>query len=279
MSANLEWGIPFTIQSSKGTLALNEVVGDGYYLLIEDNCEARRPLRVTVDDVPQGDGSIPHHRFTGGYEVNITLALWEASRQQPACDEQARLMAEELMLHLNCLLNDDGRLFWTPSGLGDQRLLDNARLREVSAWTFGQAGDPRITFRLDSPFPYVYDFAQESVSLAASTPQSVTNEGNVDTFPVIRVLGPTTAFSLENETLSQAIVYDSGLPGAVDIGVGEYMEFDFFRNTAYLNGTGASGKPGIDVELSDFWVLQASTPNSIESSGAASTLLFNHSYA
>ena len=279
MSANLEWTIPFTIQSTKGTLALNAPVGDGYYLLIQDNCEARRGLRVTVDDVPRGDGSIQHHRFTTGYEFNLTVALWEAARDQPACDEQARLMAEALMLHLNDMLNSAGRLFWTPTGLGDQRLLDNARLKEISAWTFGQAGDPRMTFRLDSPFPYVYDFAQVTTSLLDGVPEVVTNNGNVDFFPVVKVYGSTTLFTVRNITINQEMIYDASLPGAPAIGPGDYMEFDFFRNTAYLNGDEDSGKPGIDVALSDFWPIQGTIPNELQVDGADADILWNHSYA
>lgn len=279
MSANLEWSIPFTIQSSKGDLTLNDDTNPlGLFLLQKEGCEATRRLRVITDDIPQADGQINHQRFTAGYEMQLLVSLWE-STTKPACDQQAREMGEALMLHLNCMLNDTGRVFWTPTGLGDQRLLDEARTREVGAFTFGQAGISQIQFRFDSPFPYVYDFTQLTATLLNGVPQNVTNEGNVDFWPVLKVYGPTTAFTLENETISQAIVYDDSLPGAVSIGVGEYMEFDFFRNTAYLNGTGASGKPGIDMELSDFWPLQAGVANSIEVSGADADMLYNHAYA
>jgi len=281
VSAILEWAVPFSIQSSKGTLTLNDEANpSGLFLVLQEGCEATRRLRVVTDDIPQADGQINHQRFTAGYEIQLLVALWK-DRSEPACDQQAREMGEELMLHLNCMLNDTGRLFWTPTGLGDQRLLDEARTRECGAFTFGPSGvgDARLQFRFDSPFPYVYDFTQLTVSLEASTPQNITNQGNVDFWPVVKVYGPTTAFSIENETISQAIVYDSSLPGAVDIGVGEYMEFDFFRNTAYLNGTGASGKPGIDMTLSDFWPLQAGVANSIEISGADGDVLYNHAYA
>lgn len=281
MSAILEWSVPFTIQSSKGDLTLNDESNPlGLFLMLQEGCEAIRRLRVVTDDIPQADGQINHQRFTAGYEIQMLVSLWK-DRSEPACDEQARLMGEELMLHLNCMLNDTGRVFWTPTGLGDQRLLDEARTRECGAFQFGPAGlgDARLQFRFDSPFPYVYDYTQLTAALANGVPQPVTNQGNVDFWPVVKVYGPTTAFTIENETLGQAIVYDDSLPGAVTIGVGQFMEFDFFRNTAYLNGTGASGKPGIDMTLSDFWPLQANTANSIEVSGATADLLYNHAYA
>lgn len=277
MSAIVEWDVPFSIESTKGTLDLNDDSGP-LYLLLQEGCEARRDLRVTVDEMPQADGQINHLRFTSGYEVQLQVSLWE-DREQPACAAVARAMAEELMLHLNCMLNDAGRLFWTPTGLGDQRLLDEARLREISAWSFGPAGDPRMTFRFDSPFPYVYDYAQVATTLPITTPVSVENEGNVDFFPVVKVFGPTTAFVLANQDVGESIVYNSALPGAAAIGSGDYVELDFFRNTAFLNGDGANLMAGIDVELSLFWALQAGVPNFIECTGAAAQILYNHAYA
>jgi hypothetical protein len=57
------------------------------------------------------------------------------------------------------------------------------------------------------------------------------------------------------------------------------VEFDFFRNTAYLNGAGANRKASIDIELSDFWLLEAGVANTIEITGADADLLLNHAYA
>jgi hypothetical protein len=278
VSANLEWTIPFTIQSSKGDLALNDDSGSALYLLLQDGCLMTRDLRVTTDEIPQGDGQINHARFTGGYRVQLEIALWE-SREMPACDQAAREMAEELMRHLNVMLNDAGRLFWTPTGLGDQRMLDEARLAAVTPFTFGPVGDARITVTFDSPFPYVLDFTQETISLVDGVPQAVTNEGTADFYPVVKVYGPTSSFTLENTTLGEQIVYDSSLPGGASIGAADYVEFDFFRNTAYLNGSGASRKSGIDIELSDFWILEAGVANTIEITGADADLLLNHAYA
>ena len=280
MSAILEWTVPFTIQSSRGTLTLNDDANVlGTYLIQQEGCEALRDLRVVVDPIPQADGQINHQRFTTGYEVQLLVSLWENGREKPACDEQARVMAEELMLHLNTMLNDDGRLFWTPTGLGDQRLLDSARLASIGPWTLAQPGIPQITFRLDSPFPYVYDFTQVTTSLIDGVPQVVNNLGNVDFYPVAKVYGSTTLFTLRNDTLNQELIYDDSLPGAPTIGPGDYMEFDFFRNTAFLNGTGADGKPGIYMELSDFWPIQGGTSNTLDITGADADILWNHSYA
>jgi hypothetical protein len=279
MSANLEWGVPFSIVSGFGELFMN---GTTPYLLLQDNCEAMRRLRVVVDDIPQADGQINHRRFTAGYEVQLEVALWNAARDKPLCDAEARAAAEALMLHLNRILNDPGRLFWTPEGLGDQRFLDEARLSEVGPWTFGEVGDPRIVFRLDSPFPYVMDFAQVEIELADNVAQDVFNIGTVETFPVIRVDGPTSDFTIFNAEADPdgTLVYSASLPGAVPIGSGDFLELDFFRNTAYLNGAGQSRKAGIDIEQSDFWpILPGNVANNLLIVGADATVLYNHSYA
>ncbi len=279
MSANVEWDIPFAILSSKGTLTLNDDANsDGLFLLIPDDCDMGRDLRVTVDEIPQAKGQINHARFTTGYEARLTVALWE-NRGQPACGQQLRLMQELLMLHLNDLLIEDGRLFWTPTGLGGQRILDEAMLRAISRPTLGPAGDSRMGFTLDSVFPYVYDFTQEIVALPANTPVVVENEGTEEFRPVVKVDGPAASFSIENVTTGRSVEYDSSLPGATGVAGGNYIEFDFFRDTAYLNGTGASMKPGIDVLVSDFWSLEARVPNTIQIVGAGGTILYNHAYA
>jgi hypothetical protein len=276
MSANLEWEIPFSIISSYGELFLNESTP---YLLLGEGCEALRRLRVVVDDIPQGDGQINHKRFTSGYEIQLEVALWNAARDAPLCDQEARLAAEDLMLHLNAVLNGSGRLIWTPTGLGDRRFLDEARLAEIGPWTTGNAFDSRIVFRLDSPFPYVMDLAQVEVELVDTVDQVITNNGTVTTFPVVRVDGPATAFDIDNLTTGESVHYDEALPGALPILAGHYIEFDFFRNTAYFDGSGDPAKAGIVIETSDFWSLDPQIPTTVGIFGASGTLLYNHSYA
>lgn len=278
MSANLEWSIPFTIRSTYGDLDLNDDANAlGLFLLVPSECSMGRQIRATVDDVPQGDGSIPHSRFWTGYQAELTISLWE-SRAQPACDAQAREMAEELMLHLNLLANDTGRLLWTPSDYSDDRMMDEMRTLELDRWQLGEAGVLSIRFVLDSPFPYVIDATQLTESLADNVQETITNSGNVPFFPVVKVDGPTSSFVLSNDTTGEELIYDSTLPGGVAIAGGDYVEFDFFRNTAYLNGAGSNRKASIDVESSDFWTL-APGANLVTLDGATGDVLYNPSWA
>ena len=46
-----------------------------------------------------------------------------------------------------------------------------------------------------------------------------------------------------------------------------------------MDGDGANLKSSIDVEVSDFWALEAGVVNSIQISGASADLLLNAAYA
>jgi hypothetical protein len=277
VSANVEWGVPFTIQSSYGDLTLNDTTNPlGYFVLVESGCAMGRDLRAVSDPIPQGDGQVHHRRFADGYQVRLTIELWE-NPNQAACAEVARLMVQELMLHLNDMLNDPGRVLWTPTGLGDQRILDEARVVILQRPTVSD-GAIRFDVTFDSPFPYVLDFAQVTEALADGVPENLTNNGNVEMFPVVKVYGPTSFFTLENTTVGQTFTYDATQPGASSIAGGDYLELDFFKNSAFLNGTGARRFAGIEVESSDFWPLVPGV-NAVEITGATADVLFNHTYA
>lgn len=276
MSANVEWGIPFTIQSAYGDLTLNDDTNPlGLFLLDQAGCAMGRDLRVTADPLPQADGENLHRSFTDGYQVRLTIQMW-ASRTDMACDEQLRLMTEELMLHLNSMENDAGRVFWTPTGLGDQRLLDEARVVALPRPSNG----PPVSFDItwESPFPYVIDYTQKTEGLVSGVPEYLSNDGNVEMKPVMKVYGPSSAFTIWNSTVGQQLVYDSTQPGASAIAAGHYIEFDFFRETAWLDGNVARREAGIDVLASDFWALVPGV-NFVEITGATADVLWNDANA
>ena len=110
-----EWTQPARIVSPYGTLLLNQDIGDGRrYLVRKSPSTVQRSLRVTKDEVPQGDGAILHRRFADGTELRFELEYWENAGDF-ACEATAREMAEDLALHLNGILNGEGRLYWQPT--------------------------------------------------------------------------------------------------------------------------------------------------------------------
>lgn len=82
----------------------------------------------------------------------------------------------------------------------------------------------------------------------------VTNAGNTDAYPVVRIHGPVTDPRLANETLDQRLEF-SGLT----IAAGDYVELDFREKTVQLNsnpGLPQSRYRYLDFAASQWWVLE-----------------------
>jgi hypothetical protein len=293
----IDWDTPAQLESPYGTLLFNQQSAvsyspqpgsdlRGWYVLDRAGCSSERALRPEKDRVPQGDGMIFHRRFTEGSEFQIRVELWQApvgattlasGVGRPACAELARLMEEELLLHLGAILNGDGRYRWTPSGHSDNRFLDEARWLVALAADLSDPGMSKLTFTIDSPFPYVIDATQVTRFAADDDATEIDNDGNTPFYPVIQVPGATGSFVIENQTTGFQIEYDEGRPGAQGIDSGDFAEIDTFRNTIYLNGDEDNLKPGIDPTVSDFFPLEPGS-NTILITGADADFLVNDAY-
>lgn len=273
MAATAEWvDIPFTLQSPYATISLNAATGDRY-LMVQSGCDMGAPLRVTKDNVPASDGSILHRRWFSGYEARLSLMLWY--NDEPACGADLVRMMDTLngiCWSLRDAGDDEGRLLWTPTGKAI-RMLDDIRLLERLVAVVGESGGVTCTFAVDTAYPYAQDFTQISTALGAT----VNNTGTAEYWPVIQVSGSST-FVITNTTTGLEMVYNANLPGGVTPGVGDYIEFDFFRNTAYLNGNQDNCKGGIDIGESDFWSLIPGN-NTITLSSGSGTMLWAPAYA
>jgi len=269
MAATGEWDIPFVLTSPYGTLNLNAATGDRY-LLIASGCDMGAPLRVTKDNVPQGNGSIMHRRFEQGYECRLTLQPWVDER--PACAADLVRMLDTLNKHVRGLLNagdNQGRLAWLPSGIAGYRMLDDIRLLERLAIGSPDSGIASIvTFAIDTAYPYAQDLTQLSTALNAT----LTNTGTVAYWPVIKVFGPTSAWTLQNVTTGKQLVYNG-----TAIAGGNYVEVDMFRNTMYLNGNGANRISSLNMLTSDFFPLEVGA-NIMTIAGATATALWAPAY-
>ncbi len=279
----IEWDQATRLNTPVGDLAINEYVpGVGYFMADPARCSVRRSLRATKDSVPQGDGAILHRRFADGIELTVTLELWTriGLDGEKACGQDLRVMLETLGLYLQSILNGRGRWFWTPSGYGDERMLDESRWLVDVARDL-QGGLTSVTFGLDSPFPCFIDSAEQFGSetlVADGGTEIITNAGNHEAYPVIEVYGSTSAFTITNNSLIDQngnplqIVYDG-----TAIGGGDYAEIDVFKNSIYLNGNQANLKSGIDPAATDFFVLRPGD-NEIDAAGADVQFRFNNSW-
>lgn len=277
---NIDWACPFYLISPAGTLALNADTGGGrIFRLNPKKCVARRGVRATSDNVPQGDGEIFHERFATGSEMQLTVQLWDGN-ENCACDDVLVEMYDELRGILWSMLrppSDGGRVQWTPAGQG-ARIMDAAQLLSLSDPEEDQdRGCTEITFVIDTPFPYAISLA-ETVT-AMSGPTVLANAGNATFYPVFKVYGPSGAWSIENTDTGQIYLYLSSRPGAIVIGSGEYGEIDMFRGgLIYLNGNEDNLKAGVDVEASDILTVAAGGSN-FTINGATADVLMHDAWA
>lgn len=271
----VDWAVPSRLVTSVGELKINGPDTDEKrWLLNPEKCTASVPVRATSDDVPQGHGKVRHSRWWSGFELHLAVQFWTFA--EVACDSILQEMGDTLSRHINAMIyptlhGQGARLYMQPQGYSDERMVLDAQLASGVAYDaiLGEA-----EFDLDCDLPYMID----KTEIVTALPAVINNPGSTDRYAVMKVHGPTSAFTIANHSVVDAqgaslkIVYSSSLPGAVVIGGGHYVELDFFRNTAYLDGNGANRKPGIDIRKSDYFPLIPGD-NNITVSGASVDVL------
>lgn len=260
----------FTLTSPLGSMTLPAA------LLLPDQCSAGTNLRVNTESVPSGDGSIFHPRFKDGYQMHVTLQLLQSGAV--AVDTDLQTLYDELMSHLEAMIDGDGRIQWPIAGGGNDRMLDAIRTLEIPGPSGGLP--KQFAFAVESPFPYAIDAPQTTTTLVDGTPVTVTRVGSAKKFwPVAKANGPITGtFTLENLTTGEQLQYDATLPGASGIASGHYAEIDFFKKTVTLDGNVSFLEEGVVWSGADFWALAVGA-NSIKLTGAGGQLLYNEAWA
>lgn len=266
-----DWSTAWTLETDAGTLDLFDGSTLDGFEPIAEQCDVGAEVRVNTEPVPQGDGSVFHRRFRAGMVLHFTANVWKDGAIAMGTDRQE--LVEELALHLNALQNSDGRLIWSLPD-GGERMLDRIRILERPGYQGSLL--KQITFAVESPFPYALTHQEQELATITSS-LTITNNGDCDTYPVWKVNGASTGFTLTNTTTGLAIVYDDGLPGASSIASGHYVEIDTFRNTAWLDGDAANRKAGIDLLQTDFFPLVPGD-NDIEITGATVDALVNDAF-
>lgn len=263
---------PFVLTNPfSGALAFNAVgalsPGVGLFTLVGDACKWLEAVRATTDNVPQGNGSIPHERFLTGVQVPLTIGMWEAPNVA-ACDAVLQAMLDLLSGSLRSLLNagdNEGRLAWEIFG-GAERMLDDVRLLVYGDYAQAKGSDaPFVTATLDSQFPYGQDLTQRSEPIEDSVPTIISNTGSSEYMPVIQVNrldgvnggSAVPAFTITRTHGADVVqfAFDSALPGSNPIPGGHYAEINCFANTIYLDGDSTNESPGIVMLDSDYFDL------------------------
>lgn len=283
-----KWEVPFQIATPVATLDLNTDMAlstgsTGSFKLVPQTCSAVIPVRVTDDDIPQGDGQITHERFFAAYELTLVIQLW--ANDACAAGDDAQEMADMLARVYRGIprqVSDlaEGRVYWTPDG-SPQRMLRSIVLSEALAWNLTDAGLIEATFKVKSQYPYAWDAAETTTALSAT----LTNTGTADMWPVIKVYGASSAFTITNPAVVDdegnplSIVYvGAANPGGSSIASGDYVEINTFNNTMFLNGNGADYTAGLDVLNSDYFPIAVGA-NPITISGATADVLWQDAWA
>lgn len=282
-----DYPTPFQLSDPVGTLNLNDTIafgnGDGIYLLDPAGCSWSVPLRVTNTNLPQKDGSQLHDRWYEGAEMTLAIQLWQ-TLDDIACDELLTEMVDTLRRHLRAFTRpplpaNDARVFWTPDGVA-QRMLKWVKLNETVEQAVSPPSPTTITAVFKSYYPYAMDAAEITTALNAT----LVNTGSADFWPVIRVNGPTSAFTITNTDVEDddgndlQIEFDDSQVGASAVPGGSYVEIDTFQETMYLNGSGANYKPGLVMGSSTFFPLQVGS-NAVTISGATADVLWQAAWA
>ncbi len=265
----VDWTCPFWLETPFGTLALNAPDTNGNrWQLVPEKCSASLPVRATQDDIPQGDGAIPHRRWRSGFTVHLALEPLTADDGCPSGSDLLD-MVDELGLHINSMIRTglvpgfpNARLVFTPPGHAS-RMFDRCQLSPdvVASALGGDMGGVSIEFDFTSSYPYYMEEMETDTGLTSGDTDTITNAGNTQFYPVWRVSGPFTDFTLTNHSLVDLagdpveLIYNSSLPGAVAVGAGHYIEINTFLAKAFLDGSGASRMAGFDMLLSDFFPL------------------------
>lgn len=299
MSANVEWDVPQQIMSPYGTLDLNTIGSVGardnvpFFMVREDGYQVSPgKFRPVLDSISQADGSSIQPPYIDGLVATLTVKLYVAVRgaagaTEPACGEDLRLMNQTLMGVLNSLRsyaadpNTQQRYLWTPTGLGDQRMLTDVILASWPAPAY-DGKEVTVTFQLGTPFPYAIDATEIQTAITDGTSELIVNAGNAAQSPVVRVSGPSAAFAVTNLNNGQVVSYNSGRAGAVVIPGGHYAEVDFFRGSVTLSGgAGTDIIAGLDPAVTRFFLLapdEIDGPQEIAVAGGDGLVLSNNAY-
>jgi hypothetical protein len=231
-------------------------------------------LRVTVDNMPQGSGAIGHNAPWAARHFDL-VALMDVDS---AADRAT--LDDDLKAAIETIRDADGRYYFTPSGKAQRfctvRLDGEVTEESVQTGAFGEAVGFRkkVTIPLRADNPYNLTAAQQtdvaySQSNASGHPEiasggslALVNNGTAPTWPVLKVWGPYSAFTIHNTTLDTALGYSTavkfGHENAMSVGSGHYVEIILgpVVHTAYLDGSSTNMLGYQDSDSLFWWYLQ-----------------------
>lgn len=261
-----QYGVPFTLEGPDGAKAVFNDETSPFYagMLVPDECSGLEgaEVRENLVDRTEQDGAIQGAQFYGKRPVVLTGIINSTTTTQ-----RNEMLAR--IKRASNAMRKDASLTWTPDG-GEQmftRLRRQQRLAISGGWMKKfqislVAADPRLySTALTSASVLAAPAAENgrsydknfNMSYGAAVPTgilNVTNQGDGESPPVIRIYGPGTNPSVINNTTGQIINLTFTLFTAE-----EYLELDFFSRTIKLNGQD-NRYSAFNFETSEWWYLQ-----------------------
>lgn len=291
----MEFSVPYTLETPRGTLTFNDTASGSYYWLNGIDGMDGAAVRTNVDVKPQRDGAILHNSYLGARTIVLTGQVVAGSF------ETRRTMLDDLAAHVVSILRANGTLRFTPTG-GSARQL-TVRAFDKAVVRGGVVKEFQLTLLAPDPFVYSDTLFSASTSpltgggtaggvalphafpfsfgeYTAGGEVTVTNSGNVNSYPVVRVYGPITAPTLRNLTTGSVLSF----PG-LSVSAGSYAALDMAAETARLDDLASSPLIRyLDVASSEFWPLIPGSnivrlTGSSFSSATNATVLYRHAFA
>lgn len=256
-----ETGIPQRLICPNGdTLVFNDwanEVTNGLLMVYDIEGLDGPVLRVTTDDRPQRHGVILHPTLSGARLPIIT------GRIVPTTLAQGVVLQDRIRAAADSLLQADGRYCWTPTGQAERFLTVrmNSELLMAHDNAFRNQSDgvaiiKQFQFPLIAADPVAKTLSETDAGRVGAGTLTVTNNGNVDAWPVIEMLGSFTAFTLTNTTLA-----GSGIPHpeitmtGLSVAAPHWIEIVMRDETAYKDGDQADQLYGLTTATSNFFWL------------------------
>ena len=231
--------------------------------------------RVSTQNAPDADGTLDFTSFVGARPITLALELVEFSQSLWQMVSRLKSFTRPRVELRMCVqwsetsplvCADIRRSTWSNP-------LDNLWVqRPVISWVCPKGVWEEVTATISLIFPASGGTELGRNYSSAGTPQgltfdrvyptspvlgsgSVTNMGNSEAFPVLRVYGPCTDPVIWNDTLDKQLAFSS-----LSIAAGEFLEIDTrYKTIRYLGDPTDSRYNNLNFTLSRWWTLSPGT--------------------
>jgi hypothetical protein len=258
----VETGTPQSLETPAGTLTFNDFTtfSTSGTLMITKITGFHPRIRNPIDSRAGKAGAILHPFLPGERIFTLEgLILCKDNATRSALEDTIRGKVA------SCLAAD-ARYHFTPSGFSARFIVARAydQIEITDAQTGSSAVSPSsvlkmFTITLVAGDPVAYTYTETDTTIAAGATVTVTNAGNIASFPVAEVYGPFTAMTLSNLTTGLDLIMTGG-SGVAD---GHFCEIIMDAETIYLDAVDGPLLGQVDFDNSDFWSL-APSANSIQ---------------